>query len=310
MSDWGPWLLDTMFVLVGALLAMVGIRQLFDATNNRRYTTAAFWIILGFIFAFGESANKTFIGVLILVLGALTLSKGVKMGRIVEGTDEEKEEGARRLGNWLFVPALSLAAFAVAISTWSPFGEESGTVSIGVASILSLAVAWILTRAKARTVVDQTDRLIQQVGPIGMLPQFLAMLGVVFTAAGVGEVVSDAIAKIVPDGNKFAGVLAYCVGMALFTAVVGNAFAAFTVITTGVGVPFVIALGGDPVVAGALAMTAGFCGTLVTPMAANFNALPVALLEMKDNNGVIKAQAPIAAVMFVAHVVLMYFWAF
>ena len=112
-----------------------------------------------------------------------------------------------------------------------------------------------------------------------MLPQFLAMLGVVFTAAGVGEVVADAIAKIVPDGNQFAGVLAYCVGMALFTAVVGNAFAAFTVITTGIGVPFVIALGGDPVIAGALAMTAGFCGTLVTPMAANFNALPVALLR-------------------------------
>ena len=310
MSDWGPWLLDTMFVLVGALLAMVGIRQLFDTTNDKRYTTGAFWIILGFIFAFGESVDKTFIGVLILLLGVLTLTKGVKAGSVQEGTDEEKEEGARKLGNWLFVPALSLAAFAVAISTWAPFGEESGTVSIGVASIGALLIAWILTRAPAKTVVGQTDRLIQQVGPVGMLPQFLATLGAVFTAAGVGEVVADAIAKVVPDGNKFAGVLAYCIGMALFTAVVGNAFAAFTVITVGVGYPFVIALGGDPIVVGALGMTAGFCGTLVTPMAANFNALPVALMQMKDNNGVIKAQAPIAAVMFVAHVVLMYFWAF
>jgi len=123
-------------------------------------------------------------------------------------------------------------------------------------------------------------------------------------------VVADAIATIVPDGNRFAGVLAYCAGMAIFTAVVGNAFAAFTVITTGIGYPFVIALGGDPIVAGALAMTAGFCGTLVTPMAANFNALPVALMQMKDNNGVIKTQAPIAAVMFVIHVALMYYWAF
>ena len=310
MSDWGPWLLDTMFVLVGALLAMVGIRQLFDTTNDKRYTTGAFWIILGFIFAFGESVDKTFIGVLILLLAVLTLTKGVKAGSVQEGTDEEKEEGARKLGNWLFVPALSLAAFAVAISTWAPFGEESGTVSIGVASIGALIIAWIVTRAPAKTVVGQTDRLIQQVGPVGMLPQFLATLGAVFTAAGVGEVVADAIAKVVPDGNQFAGVLAYCIGMALFTAVVGNAFAAFTVITVGVGYPFVIALGGDPIVVGALGMTAGFCGTLVTPMAANFNALPVALLEMKDSNGVIRAQAPIAAVLFVAHVVLMYYWAF
>ena len=156
----------------------------------------------------------------------------------------------------------------------------------------------------------QSDRMIQQVGPVGMLPQFLAMLGVVFTSAGVGEVVSNGIAKIVPDGSQLAGVIAYCVGMALFTIIVGNTFAAFTVITAGIGIPFVIALGGDPVIAGAIAMTTGFCGTLVTPMAANFNALPVGLLEMKDTYGVIKAQAPIAAVMFVIQVALMYFWAF
>ncbi len=310
MSDMGPALLDGMFILVGILLAATGARALLDATNPKRWTTGAFWLLLAFLFAFGEVVSTKLSGVLILIIGGLTLTRGVKQGQLQEGTDEEKVAGANRLGNWLFVPALSLAAIAVIVATWAPFGEESGTLSIGVASVLSLLLAWFLTKAPAGVVVGQTDRLIQQVGPVGMLPQFLAMLGVVFTSAGVGEVVADAIAGIVPDGNKFAGVLAYCIGMALFTAVVGNAFAAFTVITAGIGVPFVIALGGDPVIAGALAMTAGFCGTLVTPMAANFNALPVALLEMKDGNGVIKAQAPISAVMFVAHVLLMYFWAF
>ena len=39
----------------------------------------------------------------------------------------------------------------------------------------------------------------------------------------------------------------------------------------GIGVPFVFSLGADPIVAGALAMTAGCCGTLLTPMATNFN---------------------------------------
>jgi len=310
MSDWGPGLLDAMFALVGILLAATGVRAVFDETNPRRYTTGAFWLLLGFTFAFGEAVPYKLTGVIVIVLGALTLAKGVKVGKIEEASEAEREAGAERFGNLLFVPALALAAIAVAVSTWAPFGEESGTLSIGVASVAALLLAWAIFKAPARTVVNQTDRLIQQVGPIGMLPQFLAMLGVVFTAAGVGDVVADGIAKIVPDGNKFAGVLAYCIGMALFTAVVGNAFAAYTVITTGIGIPFVIALGGDPVVAGALGMTAGFCGTLVTPMAANFNALPVALLEMKDGNGVIKAQAPIAAVMFVAHVVLMYYWAF
>jgi uncharacterized membrane protein len=310
MSDWGPDLLDAMYVLLGVLLALTGVRALLDEGNPRRLTTAAFWLILGVIFAFGEEIDAKVIGVLVIVLGALTFARGVAVGTVVEGTEEEKEAGAARLGNWLFVPALALAGIAVLISTKQPFGEQSGTVSIGVASVLALLIAWILTRAKPTEIVEQTDRLIRQVGPVGMLPQFLAMLGVVFTSAGVGEVVSDAISGIIPDGSKLAGVIAYCLGMALFTAVVGNAFAAHTVITAGIGAPFVFALGGDPVIAGALAMTAGFCGTLCTPMAANFNALPVALMQMKDENGVIKAQVPIAAVMFLIHIVLMYVWAF
>lgn len=310
MSEIGPELLEATFVLIGLMLALTGVRAFLDKTNPRRVTTAAFWLLLGGTFALGKVLPYGVIGVLILVIGALSLARGVAVGKLDEGSQEERDAGSRRLGNWLFVPALSLAAIAVAISTWAPFGDVSGTLSIGIASILALFLAWALTRAPGRVVVAQADRLVQQVGPVGMLPQFLAMLGVVFTSAGVGDVVAKAIAGIVPENSPLAGVIAYCLGMALFTAIVGNSFAAFTVITAGIGVPFVIALGGDPVIAGALGMTAGFCGTLVTPMAANFNALPVALLQMKDPNGVIKAQAPLAVVLLVVQIVLMYFWAF
>jgi uncharacterized membrane protein len=310
MSDLGPELLEATYVLIGLLLALAGVRAFLDHTNPRRVTTAAFWLLIGCIFALGSVLPDRVTGVLLLVVAGLSFARGVTVGTFDEGTTEEREGHARRLGNWLFVPALSLAAIAVAIATWAPFGDQSGSLSISIASILALGIAWAMTRAPASVVVSQSDRMVQQVGPVGLLPQFLAMLGVVFTSAGVGEVVADAIAKIVPDGNQLAGVIAYCVGMALFTIIVGNTFAAFTVITTGIGIPFVIALGGDPVIAGAIAMTAGFCGTLVTPMAANFNALPVGLLEMKDTYGVIKAQAPLAVVLFVIQVALMYLWAF
>lgn len=310
MSEIGPQLLEATFVLIGVLLGLVAVRSLLNKTNPRRFTTAAFWLLLAITFAFGAVLPYWVTGILILLIGVLSLARGVKTGKLDEGTPEEREAGARRLGNWLFVPALSLAGIAVLISTTAPFGDVSGTLSIGVASVAALIIAWVMTRAPARVVVSQSDRMVQQVGPVGMLPQFLAMLGVVFTTAGVGDVVSKGIAGIVPDESPIAGVIAYCVGMALFTIIVGNTFAAFTVITAGIGVPFVLMLGGDPVVAGAIAMTAGFCGTLITPMAANFNALPVALLEMKNPYGVIKAQAPLAAVLFIIQVIIMYFWAF
>jgi uncharacterized membrane protein len=176
--------------------------------------------------------------------------------------------------------------------------------------VLSLVLAMLIFKASPKLTLKESDRMVQQVGTVGILPQLLAALGVLFTTAGVGDVIADMISGFVPEGNRFVGVIAYVLGMVIFTMIMGNGFAAFTVITAGIGVPFVIAQGADPVIAGALAMTAGFCGTLMTPMAANFNALPAALLEMKNPNGVIKAQTPIALVLIVVHIALMYFWAF
>lgn len=85
--------------------------------------------------------------------------------------------------------------------------------------------------------------------------------------------------------------------MVIFTMIMGNAYAAITVMTVGIGAPFVLALGADPTVVGMLALTIGFCGTLLTPMAANFNIVPVAMLDMKNRFGVIKNQLVIAVFM-------------
>ena len=75
------------------------------------------------------------------------------------------------------------------------------------------------------------------------------------------------VGAIIPEGNHFIAVAVYCIGMALFTMIMGNGFAAFAVITVGIGYPFLIAQGANPVVVGALGLTAGYCGTLMTPMA-------------------------------------------
>lgn len=299
-------ILEFFYILIGLLLMMTAVRTFNDKTNPARYGTSLFWLLLGVIFAAGNFIPSMITGILLTIMGALTLFKQVKVGKLAPVTEEEGEAGAKRLGSFIFLPAIVLAAVAVIIS-YTPLG---GQVGIGVASFVSLIVAMALTGAKSKTVLDDTDRMFQSVGTVGILPQLLAALGVIFTAAGVGDVISNAISGFIPEGSRFLGVLAYCLGMALFTMVMGNGFAAFTVITAGIGVPFVIAQGGDPVIAGTLAMTAGFCGTLLTPMAANFNALPVALLEMKDQNGVIKAQAPIAILLLAIHVALMYYLAF
>lgn len=306
MAHYIPAILEFFYILIGLLSMMTAVRCFKDKTNSARIGTGLFWLILGVIFAAGKLMPYVVSGILLAVIGLLTLFKQVNVGKLVEISEEEGQKSAENIGSWIFFPSVLLAIVAVVIS-YTPLG---GQVGIGVASIVALLVAMVITKAPPKTALEDTDRMLQSVGTTGILPQLLAALGVVFNAAGVGDVISHAISGIVPEGNRLAGVIAYCLGMVIFTVVMGNAFAAFTVITAGIGVPFVMMQGGDPVVAGTLAMTAGFCGTLLTPMAANFNALPVALLEMDDTNGVIKAQAPMAIMMMIIHIILMYVLAF
>jgi uncharacterized membrane protein len=166
------------------------------------------------------------------------------------------------------------------------------------------------TKENPKYIAYDSSRLLQQMGAAVILPQLLGSLGALFTKAGVGAVIASMMGTVVPEGNKLAGVVIYCLAMAIFTMIMGNAFAAFAVITAGIGLPFVINSGANPAIVGALGLTAGYCGTLLTPMAANFNIVPAAVLEMKNKNGVILAQLPMALTLLVIHMGIMYFWAF
>lgn len=106
-------------------------------------------------------------------------------------------------------------------------------------------------------------------------------------------------------------VIAYCSGNALFTVVMGNAFAAFPIMTAAIGWPVLVEnFNGNPAAIFAFGMMAGFCGTLCTPMAANINIVPAALLQMKNKYGPIIAQIPTAIIMLVATTIMMRVFAF
>ncbi|QUX18073.1 DUF979 domain-containing protein [Staphylococcus haemolyticus] len=300
-------ILEIFYILIGLQFLYTAYRALRSQDKSKSLGTAAFWTILAILFIGGPYIPNAINGLLVLAMGALTLFRQVKIKNIIDVNDEEVERGSDKYGNKLFIPAIVLAVVAVVVSNWTPLG---GAIGLGISSIVGLIAALLIIKPKLSYTLYDSDRLTQQVGTTGILPQFLAALGVLFTASGVGQVISKGISSFLPEGNHLIGAIAYILGMVLFTMLMGNAFAAFTVITASIGIPFVIAQGGDPIVAGALAMTGGFCGTLLTPMAANFNTLPVALLEMKQEFGVIKAQAPIALALIVIHIALMYFWAF
>lgn len=296
-------LLEIFYILIGLYMASTMIFTLKDKNHKTRIGTALFWGIVSVIFIFGKIIPPVIVGALIIVIACLSATKQINVGTLKQLDSTFTQLKAEKLGLKIFVPSLAIALFAMLIATFTPL---SGTVAIGLSSTIALILTFILTKAKPIEYVEDSNRMFQSVGVFSILPQLLASLGAVFTAAGVGDVISGLISGVIPQGNPLAGVIAYCIGMALFTAIMGNGFAAFSVITVGIGMPFVFAQGGDPIICSALALTAGFCGTLLTPMAANFNMLPAALLETKDKNIVIKVQAPLAIVLLLIHIVLMY----
>lgn len=300
-------ILEIAFVILGLLFVSNAV-QVLRSTAKTRVGTAIFWLSLGTIFIFGAILPPFFVGCLLIVIAGMSMTKQVKMGTFPVVTDEQKKAGADKFKNLLFVPSIVLAFLAIGISLSVP--SLGGQPALVIASLFAILIAIVLFKPKADEIYNGTSRLIQQMGVTIFLPQLLASVGAVFTAAKVGHIISTSVAGVVSAGDRLVGIIVYVFGMVIFTMIMGNAFAAFTVITAGIGVPFVFALGGNPLLIGTLAMTAGYCGTLMTPMAANFNGLPASLLEMKNPNGVIKIQAPIALTMIVLHIVIMYFFGF
>lgn len=283
------------------------IDTLKDKEHKTRIGTAIFWTILAIIFIAGAAIPPVVVGALLLVIGVLTASKQVNIGNLKMPNVDFAEMQAKKLKNKIFLPSIVIAVGSLVIAQ---FTSLSGTVAIGIASVAAVITTFLVLKAKPKHLVEDSNRMVQSVGSTSILPQLLAALGTVFTASGVGDVISSGISNFIPEGNILAGVIAYCVGMAVFTMIMGNAFAAFSVITVGIGLPFVFAQGANVAISGALALTAGYCGTLLTPMAANFNVMPAALLETKDKNVVMKCQSLFAIILLVIHIALMYFLAF
>lgn len=299
-------LMEIIYMFIGFMVIYTAVKNLRDEENPNRVGTFTFWCILGILLAFGNWLPPVASGILVLVMCVPAILHKVKKGKTNAPDKADTQAAFTAIGMKIFIPALSIGVFAVgAALTTNVLGFSAlNGVAIGV----FVAAIFLMLLNKKNTpalLLQDSERMLSTVGPLSMLPMLLACLGAVFTAAGVGDVVASLVERIIPAGNVNLGIIVYALGMMLFTMIMGNAFAAITVMTVGIGGPFVLAYGANPTVIGMLALTCGFCGTLCTPMAANFNTVPVALLNMKKQFGVIKNQLPTAIIMIIVQIIMM-----
>jgi uncharacterized membrane protein len=313
--------LHWLYVLAGAMFAAFALLSALDGQNVKRLGNAAFWALMALSLLAGDRLGDFGNGLLVLGLAGLAGFGFIGRSHPPTTSDDERQGWSAKLGNRLFLPALIIpvtALLGTLIYTYTPVGDlgwieakRETYVFLGVGVLLAIGTIFAWLRPPAVAPLQEGRRLIDAIGWAAVLPQMLAALGVLFAAAGVGTIIGELTGMVIPKGNVFATVLVFALGMALFTMIMGNAFAAFPVMIAAIGAPLLIqAYGGDPAVIGAVGMLAGFCGTLMTPMAANFNLVPAALLELKDQYGVIRAQIPTALPLLAANILILYFAAF
>ena len=296
--------LNVVWLIIGLITIYAGIKNLLDKENPSRVGTAVFWCSFGIVCGFGSWLPAKVSGALVLIMCLPPIFKKVKIGKTDNPTKEHTEQQFKKIGMKIFIPAFSVAVCSLFFALFSNMSSMVA-ITVGVIVAMILLMAFDAKQNKPAVFLNDSERFLGITGPLSMLPQLLGCLGGVFTAAGVGDVIAQLVEKIVPKGNVNIGIIVYAIGMVLFTMIMGNAFAAITVMTVGIGAPFVLAYGANPVVIGMLALTCGYCGTLLTPMAANFNILPVAILNMKDRWGAIKNQVLVAIIMLVFQICYM-----
>jgi uncharacterized membrane protein len=310
-----------LYVLAGAVFAGFALGTARNARNRKRWGNTAFWTLLAMSFWFGDFLGDIGNGVLVLALVALAGTHLLGRSDGQSTSEEERQRLSERFGNGLFLPALIIpftAFVGTLLFTYTPL-KDSGLIDpksvtlvlLGLGVIIALIACYAWLQPPPLAAVDDGSRLADAIGWALVLPQMLASLGVVFADAGVGTTIGALASSIIPHGSIFLAVLLYALGMVVFTMIMGNAFAAFPVMIAAIGVPILLHQdGGNPAVIGAVGMLSGFCGTLMTPMAANYNIVPAALLELKSQYAVIRAQVPTAILLLIANILILYFAGF
>jgi len=294
--------LNVVYLVAG--LAFVGFTVL--SISARRWGNAAFHALLSLSFLAGDRLGDIGNGVLVV---ALTIVAGLGAIRRADAAQSaERPRGNGLIGVALIIPAAAVIGTLAFKQMPMIFEAKQVTlVALVTGVLIALGAAMVWLRPAPRVPIAEGARLMDDIGWAAILPQMLASLGAVFAAAGVGDVVGASIGQAIPQGSLAGAVLAFGLGMVVFTMVMGNAFAAFPVMAAAVAIPLLVHVHhGDPVRIAAIGMVTGFCGTLMTPMAANFNLVPAALLGLRDRYGVIKAQLPTALPLLAFNLVLLW----
>ncbi|MBW5818866.1 DUF979 family protein [Yersinia kristensenii] len=311
--------IEFVYIIIGILFFIYALTSLSNKklSERERVCQFLFWGGYSATYFLPGKISDMYIGVLVIFLVLLSLTDVFKAESQGCVNNEISKVGKdTKLGKLIFIPALSVPLMTITgifISDHISLIEKGSEtlVMLSISTCLIFIICIFIFREKPIPIFTASERIMGTIGINVLLPQMLAMLGGVILALGVGGSIAEHFDKYQEIIGKNALIVVYAIGMFLLSVIMGNAFAAFPIMTAGIGMPIIVDVyGGNPALLSVLGMLCGFCGTMLTPMAANFNIIPEKLLGIKKKGLVIKEQAMTAIVVLFFNIIFMIFYVY
>lgn len=306
--------LELVYFTVGLLLFAAGL-YLALVSRPKRVVAGIFWVICGVCTGLAEQIPDSLLGLLFILL---LLFSCVPQDHFVRNVRRDSFRTPLRARSSLLYGVIILIPIGILGTVLlsdhiRPYG--AAIFRPGAASLFGFFVGCFFatlatmywTGSWPFRLVAEGSEILYRIGFTAILPQALAVLGSIFVDAGVSDLLPRYLSPFVPFHNTFLAVGFYCLSMALLTLIMGNAFAAFPILAGSIGFPILSLQHNVPAAAvAAIGMLSGYCGTLMSPLAANFNVLPAKLFGIERSGLIILMQAPTAIAVLFFNIFLLY----
>jgi hypothetical protein len=147
--------LEAVYVLTGVVLLIFAALTLLDRSNPQRFGTAAFWSVLGLIFALGGVLPYWLTGLLVLFLVALDGA-----GQVGKGEAPAAQPQAS-IGNRIFCPVLAIPlvtfAFAIVFRLLKLDANRGALVGLGFGGLVAMLLVLRLTGSRRASCLTRGD---------------------------------------------------------------------------------------------------------------------------------------------------------
>jgi uncharacterized membrane protein len=225
--------LGFVYVLAGMTFALFALLGLLDRSNSKRFGNAAFWGLLALSMICGDYLGDFGNGLLVLALVAIAGTGQIGRAPGGEFPPMSRPNAPRSYGPFLLLVALIIPAVALAgtfLFKWVPGladPKQATLISLALGVLIALAVGMArlkpppllpLNRAAACSTRSAGPQSCRRCSPASAR-----------SSRSPGSAKSSATSSALqsPRAACSARSLAFGLGMALFTMVMGNAFAAF-----------------------------------------------------------------------------------